>query len=913
MDARLEQRWAELAPLLDDLVQLPRDAREACLAEIGADAELCALLRELLEHDDRAGAALEAGCDELRHGDAVEADALPRIAGYQVLKFIGAGGMASVFLAERELAGATQRVALKLLRLNVHDPQERRLFRREQTALSRMEHVNIARLIDSGFAADGTPWLAVEYVDGEALLQWCDARTLPPRARARLFLDICAAVTAAHQALIVHRDLKPANVLVRADGTVKLVDFGIAKLLESDADATRTELRRLTPAYAAPEQFRGEPAGTGADIYALGVMLAELLSGTRPQLRPDGSALRLDTRRVDTAQAQARGLDRAGLFRLLRGDIDAIVARALRPEPRQRYASVEALAADVRAWLEFRPVAARRGNRRYRIARFLRRNRTALAVATTVAAALLAATVLSLHLAHRAELAAVQSRADAQRARHVQDFVLSLFRGDGSNLAEDRSTSPAELVERALQAARQDFRDQPESLVLLLTVLGELERNLGRTARAVEVLEEATALATREFGPTHALTLQAQAELAHARFRGGDYARAAAQLEQALRDYRGGGGGDNEAVVAALVRLGMLEVQLSRESQALARLDEAVQLGRQVHGGDHPALQRATEIYGGTLADGGQLDRAAEVLGENLALARRIYGDAHVVVASALESLAVVEMNRARLDQAAALVAQAAAILRDKAPTVHTLNAYVANTEGTIALRRGDTAAATQAFQRALGTYRALHAGDHPMIAATLGNLARAAEESADAAAAAGHFAEALRISQAVRPATDFRIADFRCGLARAWSAQRLAGARNAFDTALAEFAEGPANASFLHADCVAQAAQARLRDGDAGAALALASAALAGLRDDGDNALAARLRLHRVSAEASLHMDRHEDAAQQLQAALALAPRSQTPRQSAADWNALVSLARLLGDASAAAQAQARGTPPQR
>lgn len=904
MPAALDRRWAELVPLLDELLPLPPATREARLARLELDAELQRLLQELLQADAR-GDELEAGCEAARDDtETLTTAGLPAIEGYRLCEFLGAGGMASVFLAERQLAGATQRVALKLLRLNVHDPQERRLFQREQATLARLEHVNIARFIDSGFAADGTPWLAVEYVEGESLLAWCDARRLAPRARARLFLEICAAVGAAHQALIVHRDLKPANVLVRADGQVKLVDFGIAKLLEVDAESTRTELRRLTPAYAAPEQFRGEAAGTGADIYALGVILAELLSGVRPPIQRDGSAGALHTRAIEQRHADARNLDTASLRRLLRGDIDAIVARALRPEPAQRYASVDALAADVQAWLEFRPVAARRGSHRYRIGRFLRRNRLALLLSSVAVTALIGVSLFSVHLARRAELAAEQSRADAQRARHVQDFVLSLFRSDEQGLPEGRATSAAELVDRALQAAREDFRAQPESLVPLLTAIGELERGLGRHARSLDILLESAELSRRAFGPAHALTLQAEAELGYSRFRNGEYALGAARLESALQLYRSGGGGDNEAAMSALLRLGMLQVQLNREGEALRRLDEAVQLGRRLYHDDHPALQRAMEIYGGVLADAGELDRAALVLNDNLAMARRVYGRSHMVVASALEALAVIQMDRARLDTAAENIAEAAAILREKAPAVHTMVAYVANTEGVIALRRGQAEAAQQSFQRALHIYSLLNPEAHPMTAATRANLGRAAEELADAAAAAQHFGEALRISIAARAPGDLRIADFRCHWAAALAEQNDARAAAAFDAALALFADS-ATAVPMQAECLARAALAQLQRGDASAALGLAEQALAKSVPGSDGVLA-QLIARRSAAQALLLLQRRDEAVQQLRAAPQLNPPSFAPRQAARHREVLASLAEELGERELAASLKA-------
>ncbi|UXI68410.1 serine/threonine-protein kinase [Tahibacter amnicola] len=908
MKLSLDQRWAELAPLLDELLPMPPQARAAWLASQPIDDDLRELARRLAEADSRAGDALEASCDTERDIPLEEPSSFvaPEIAGYRVIRFVGAGGMASVFLAERRLADTVQAVALKLLRLNVHNPEERRLFRREQAALARLEHRNIARLIDAGFAADGTPWLAVEYVEGESLLAWCDSRCVDLRQRAIVFLEICQAVSAAHQALIVHRDLKPANVLVRTDGTVKLVDFGIAKLLEADGDATRTEMRRLTPGYAAPEQFHGDAVGTGADIYALGVILTELMTGTRPEPHADGSVARLSTQRIDLACAQARGTDVASLRRLVRGDLEAIVGRALRPDPRQRYASVEALAADVDAWLQNRPVAARRGTRRYRLGCFLRRHTMALAASTIAVVALLAATGISLRLAQRADQAAALAREEAQRARRVQDFVVGMFRVGENGIPKGRATSAEELVDRALAVARREFRNQPESLVPLLGALGELHRGLGHLDTSLAVLAEAADIGQSRLGAGDSRTLGAEAELAHTRFRAGDYGPAAERLRAAMARYHTAGGAPSEAVSAALGRLGMLELQLDEPGTALAHLAESVEIGRRVFAGDHPALQRTIEVYGGALADAGQPAHAAAVLGENLAMARRLYGNDHIVVASALESIAVLEASRGRLAPAATAIEEAHATIRRVAPGPSTIGAYVANTRGIVQLRRSDALAARASFEEAMQMYAALNPAEHPMAAATQGNLGLAAMELEDYPAAATHYRRARDISRIVRPAGDERIASFACLMAAALQHARDPSVTAEIDAALAIFGSPRAALSLTHAECLALAALAALENGDAARAVLLADPVLAHgprLGGDGTPVLVASV----VRARVALAAGDKAAAMRVLAASTTASTIILTPRRAATAWSELAGLARQIGNEELARTATAR------
>jgi serine/threonine-protein kinase len=343
----ISERWLEIEPLIDRLFDVPAAERAEWLRANCGDAGLRALVAQAL--DDAPGVeSLERGMAQWLPAlaDGLD-DLLPVLPGYRVLRFVGAGGMASVFEAQRELPGGPQTVALKLLRLDVHDADERRGFLREQRILARLQHPHIAQLLDAGFSPTGTPFLALEFVAGDNLVAHCERHALPARERLALFMDVCTAVEHAHRNLIVHRDLKPSNVLVGADGGVKLVDFGIAKLLTGEAEATRTQARRMTRAYAAPEQFAGDAATTAIDVYALGVLLAELLGGQRPR------------RAGDAVDARAPAFDGDALRRRLGADLHAIVQEATRPDPLRRYPGVAMLREDIQRHLEGRPLLAR--------------------------------------------------------------------------------------------------------------------------------------------------------------------------------------------------------------------------------------------------------------------------------------------------------------------------------------------------------------------------------------------------------------------------------------------------------------------------------------------------------------------------------------------------------------------------
>ncbi len=417
--------WSRLRPLLEALLVRPEEEHEAYLAEAcGGDVDLAARARRMFVRE-------RSDPDFLK--GPVQAPAAPedifvagtRVGPWRLAEPLGAGGMGRVWLAERADGAYQQRVALKLLRTELSTPALQARFDLERQVLAHLEHPGIARLLDGGRTDEGVPWLAMELVPGQPLDRHADAHKLSVDARLRLFLDGCAAVAAAHRALVIHRDLKPSNMLVDDDGRVRLLDFGIASLGEPADDAlTDGNLRPFTPLYASPEQRRGDVVGTATDVYSLGVVLHELLTGTLPESDGDGETVlpSVIAGAGDDAEARAglRGGDARRLRAELAGDLDAIVVRALRREPGERYGSVQDFAEDVRRHREHRPVRARPDQRRDRLAKFLRRNALPVAASGLAVVALLSATVVSWNFALDAReqaVAAEDAREDEAAAR----------------------------------------------------------------------------------------------------------------------------------------------------------------------------------------------------------------------------------------------------------------------------------------------------------------------------------------------------------------------------------------------------------------------------------------------------------------------------------------------------------------
>lgn len=418
---------------------------------------------------------------------------------YRVLRELGHGGMGMVYLAERADGEFRQLVALKTLNaIGSEAAALAQRLRAERQILAGLQHPNIARLLDGGTDAAGWPWLVMEYVDGERLDRWCDVRGLDVVARIALFLPVCDAVAYAHQHLVVHRDIKPGNILVAADGTPKLLDFGIARLLDEETTATLATDQRLTFRYASPEQIRGEAVGTASDLYSLAVVLYRLLTGQFPYAPGDASAPELARATLDDMpRAPSRNLgapDAAGRARLdaLSGDIDAILLRALRKAPRERYGSVAQFAEDLRRHLGGQPVAARQGQRGYALRSFLRRHRYGVAASLLALAGLVAFTALLVVQLDRAER-------ERDRARQVAQFLATMFE-DSNPMSEVAGSSAAragitvrEVLDHQAPRIERELAGQPEVQATLLGSIGRVYDGLDQRELAQRYLGAALA------------------------------------------------------------------------------------------------------------------------------------------------------------------------------------------------------------------------------------------------------------------------------------------------------------------------------------------------------------------------------------------------------------------------------------
>jgi eukaryotic-like serine/threonine-protein kinase len=480
---RTPEGWQRIKGILDEALDLPEKERAAFIAgRCGGDEEMQREIESLA-----AAADGWTFVDQAAEGPAVPAiegrwpppAAGDRVGAYELLSELGQGGMGMVYLARRADDHFQKKVAVKLIRPGMASEFSLQRFRSERQISASLEHPNIARLLDGGATPDGKPYFVLEYVEGEPLTEYCESRSLSIPDRLRLFLEVCGPVMYAHQNLVVHRDIKPRNILVTPEGEPKLLDFGIAKLLQPDggpdaAAETATLFRMMTPDYASPEQIRGERITTASDVYALGVVLYELLAGKKPYAvtgNTPGELLRVVCER-DPEKPSA-----AANSRELRGDLDAIVAKAMRKEPERRYVSVAEFADDIRRHLAGRPVLARRGTLVYRTGKFARRHRIALAAAAVAAVALVGGVVATLREARRARTA----EANAQRRYDDLRKLASAFLFEFDDAIRDLpGSTPARalVVQRALQYL-DDLSRAPEADHALRRELAEAYMKVG--------------------------------------------------------------------------------------------------------------------------------------------------------------------------------------------------------------------------------------------------------------------------------------------------------------------------------------------------------------------------------------------------------------------------------------------------
>ena len=865
--------WRRASAVFEQALEVEADRRSEWLAaQCVGDEALLVLVQRLLAADEGSGEFLErpfaGGTDTTAAADLGEGTSF---GAYRAVERIGMGGMGEVWRAQRADGAFEQHVAIK--RLLYPTPDLVRRFQHERRVLARLHHPNIAQLFDGGLGADGVPYFVMEYVDGEPLDAWCDARGLGIDARIDLFLQVCDAVQYAHRNLVVHRDLKPSNILVTAEGQVKLLDFGIAKLIEATADgeATATIVQRLTPDYAAPEQVRGEAVTTATDVYALGMVLCELLAGERAYRVAGGDlanaivAAEPAAPSAIAARGAAAARDRAPT---LRGDLDRIVLRALAKEPERRYAGAESLAADLRRFRSGHPVLARGDDVWYRARKFAGRNRVAIGAAAVVAAALVAATAVSLHHARRAQR-------QAQRAEAEKAFVLGILDANDPNDTQGKgeTLTARQILDRASERIGKDLADQPAVAAELYDEIGNLYWDYGQYVRALPLYEQSArlaetaglpdaqrvgilvdlgtdqrmlrrlddalatfertdALARESDGEGSELELRVRAEQSTTLVYAGRFAEADAIARGVVDGVGRARAHDSEAYSDALNALAYVRLSWQHYEDAVELLRQVVALNRALHPRIHSAVSTSLNDLGYSLAGAGHLVEAEAALREAAQIHAELLGKAHPHYAGTLANLARVIDREGRFEEAHGMLDEAFATRRqalgDEAISLDgTWRALALN-----ALHRGDAAAAQQAGRRALELDLGAYGPRHPVVALSQLVLGQALAETGDADEAERLLRDAAETGDAMFGTPNDTSGVARASLARLFARHgRADAAWPLFERALAELRGAVGENHCAYADALAWQGEAQLAAGDAAAAPTLRAAVAAARR----------------------------------------------------------------------------------
>jgi serine/threonine-protein kinase len=668
-------RWQRVREVFAAAQARPQEERAALLAQLcGDDLTLRGEVESLLAADAspalRSGRVLEEVAPELDGLTGAPREGA-RVGPYRLRERIGQGGMGQVFAAERADGQFQQAAAVKLLRVGFADAASVSRFRTEREILARLEHPNIARLLDGGLTEQELPYLVMEQVRGEAITEFCDRKRLSVAERLRLFQQICHAVQYAHQNLVVHRDLKPSNILVSERGEVKLLDFGIAKLLEPGRtspplDATRTVARLMTPAFASPEQVRGEAVTTVTDVYALGLLLYELLTGTRAQpVTEDVSPAELERRICETDPERASAAALAGedaaaradlrggasperLARMLRGDLDTIVSRAMLKEPWRRYVSAAELGDDVSRHLQGLPVRARPDTLAYRASRFVRRHRFGVAVAA-------AAVFLLIAFAATMAMQAARIAREAEAKARVTAFLTDLFKVSDPGEARGNTITARELLDKGAATIRHGLEDEPQIQAELMATMGSVYLNLGLFGEAEQQAKVALETRRQVLGPEHSQTLTSGSNLARAIAAQGRYVEAEALHRETLEIRKRVLGPEHPDTLHSMNYVATALRAQGRHAEAEALYRETLAARMRVLGPEHLDTLQSRSNLASAIGGQGRYAEAERLQRETFEIRKRVLGLEHPDTLRSMQSLAIVIGDQGRNAEAEAI------------------------------------------------------------------------------------------------------------------------------------------------------------------------------------------------------------------------------------------------------------------
>ena len=752
----MTDRLQRVQELFEAALALEAHARDAFLeAQTRDDESLRREVLALMRAHAQSDSFLEDPAARIDYVPEQDADIGRRIGAYRLVERLGAGGMGTVFLAERADAEYEKQVAIKLIKRGMDTDDILRRFRTERQVLATLDHPNIARLLDGGATDDGRPFLVMELVRGAPLGEYCEQHALSVEDRIRLFGQVCEAVHYAHQNLVIHRDLKPSNTLVTADGTVKLLDFGIARVLSPSATplvTTEAERAILTPRYASPEQVRAKHVTTATDVYSLGIMLYELLTGQPAYDMGTGSPQEIEQAvcdqqpvRPSTAVSRPESssrIDTRGLARSLRGDLDTIILKAIRKEPERRYASVQALADDLGRNLDGLPVSARPDSLGYRTAKFVRRHAIGVGVASLVLVTLLTSSIVSFAMY-------VEASTQRRTAERVSGLVQEMFESikPGSALGRDVSLIK-QVMDRTSRLIDAELADEPRVAAELHLTTGVAYISIDEFDAAEHHLLEAMRLRDALYRPRHLQLAEAHFQLGRLRFHQSRYEEGEERFRTALAIYRHRR--DRQGIAATLSELGLVLQMSGQYAEAESSYRQSLDVLDDLHEeatGDHADVLNS---LGQLLMWRNRLDEAETPMRRALAIQQRVRGPDH-------PDVVVPHLNVARwcirTDQQPEALEHLDTALAICDATMDPVDA----TRSQVLAELGDYHAARQEYDRAIVLYlevldivRAIYPADHQEIGTTSNNLGGLLRRAGRPDEAEIHFRDALDVYRRV-------------------------------------------------------------------------------------------------------------------------------------------------------------------
>ena len=764
------ERWKEIERVFEAALSCPPPEREALLRAACGDEELRQAVEALLAADESAARFMEAPAAVLAAGESEDKDAPPaaQVGAYRLVQKIGEGGMSVVHAAVRDDDVYQKRVAIKFFRVGIERPELLKRFRIERQILAGLDHPFVAKLLDGGSTAGGAPYIIMEYVEGLPIDAFCERHGLSIPARLELFRKVCSAVQYAHTNLVVHRDIKPSNILVRSDGEPKLLDFGIAKLLNPElyavgVEPTRFDACLMTPEYASPEQIRGEPVSTATDVYSLGVLLYRLLTGRAPYdlgnrsladvlrtvceeepLKPSAAALSAGDSQ-DSTSRPPRGM-RAGLKRRLAEELDNIVLKAMSKEPQRRYGSAEQLSEDLRRHIVGLPVIAQSDTFTYRTGKFVRRHPVAVAFAALFAIVVGGFVVTTEMQSRRLARALAQTETEAARAKAVTQFLQETLGSANPFGGKGRAVTVLEVLESTVERIDTSFTGQPETEATVRATIGATYRDLGRYEKAQPLLEKALEIRRQLYRGSHPETAESLIDLGRLLAQKGDFARSEALYREALAIQELLFGGDSLEAARALHGLGTLLRRKGELLEADEVLRRALAVRRSPLPTSHVDVARNARDLASVLREKGEFEPAEALAREAVQTLRRTPSVPAPELAAALSTLAIVLDQRGDPSGAEHLFREVLAMHRSQLGEEHTVVADSMNNLASVLCQKGDFAGAAQLLRDAASIFEKVLGPESLGVAAASGNLGAVLAETGDYAGAEAMYRKAIAI-----------------------------------------------------------------------------------------------------------------------------------------------------------------------